>query len=143
MLNKWDKRFVDLAFYIAEWSKDKSRKVGAVIVDNRKTIVSLGYNGFPRGVDDEVEERYERPLKYYWTQHAEVNAIYNADRNLDGCSIYVTLHPCSQCMGGIINAGISRLVCPPPDTKHHKYGEDFEQAMEMLSESIEHQYFII
>lgn len=142
-MNKWDKRFMDLAIYISSWSKDKSRKVGAVIVDiNWKTVVSLGYNGFPRGINDNNLERYKRPQKYAWTEHAEKNAILNADRRLNGCAIYVPWHPCSGCSRAIINSGISLIVCSKPDFDHHKYGKDFEIASEMLNEapSIKVQY---
>jgi dCMP deaminase len=61
MTKKWDKRFMELAKQVSTWSKDKSTGVGAVIVNDKKKVLSLGFNGFPRGVDDDVESRHERP----------------------------------------------------------------------------------
>jgi len=109
----WDLRFMQLADHIAQWSKDRSSKVGAVIVVD-KNPVSMGYNGFPRGCDDDNEERHERPLKYSWVLHAEENAIVNAARNgqrTSGSDMYVNWFPCSRCAGEIINAGIKRIFC--------------------------------
>ena len=60
----WKERFIELAKHVAGWSKDKSTGVGAIIVDDDKRVVSMGYNGFPAGCDDEVESRHERPAKY-------------------------------------------------------------------------------
>ena len=76
----WDNRFLSMAKLIATWSRDRSTKVGAVIVGPNREVRSVGYNGFPRGVNDAIESRYERPGKYDWTEHAERNAIYNAAR---------------------------------------------------------------
>src|SRR4051812_31931200 len=97
---KWDERFINLALHIAGWSKDESRKVGCLIVGPQGEIRSTGYNGFPRGVDDTLPGRNERPAKYQWTEHAERNAIYNAARvgtPLEGTSIYLPWFPCVDC----------------------------------------------
>ncbi len=110
---KWDKRFLELAFVIAKWSKDTSTKTGAVVVGNKKEIRAMGYNGMPRGVNDNVDERYERPLKYSYFEHAERNAIYNAcftGTMLDGCTMYATHPPCCDCARAIIQSGITRVV---------------------------------
>lgn len=110
---KWDKRFLNLAFTISDWSKDRSTKTGAVVVGDKKEIRSMGYNGLPRGVNDDIEERHERPLKYSYFEHAERNAIYNAcftGTMLDGCTMYVTTPPCCDCARAIIQAGIKRVV---------------------------------
>ena len=72
-----DDRFMNLA-YVAEWSKDRSTKVGCVVIGPDREVRSMGYNGFPRGINDEIERRHARPDKY--TEHAERNAIYNAAR---------------------------------------------------------------
>ena len=104
-------RIADLE--VAQWSKDPSRKIGAVIVKERE-IVTTGYNGFPRGCDDDVDARHERPEKYNWTLHGELNAVINAARqgkSTLGCDIYVNWHPCDQCSGVIVNAGIKRVIC--------------------------------
>ena len=110
MVNEtWDKRFLSLAQHIANWSKDPSTKVGAVIVDQNRRIVSTGYNGYPKGVDDTIDTD-EREIKYKKVIHAEKNAILFAKQDLTGCTLYVTHHPCSQCAGYILQAGISRVV---------------------------------
>lgn len=136
-MNSWDKRWIELALFVAEWSKDRSRKVGAVIVDGRNTVVSLGWNGFPRGIDDDVEERHERPAKYLWTEHAERNAIYNAASNGDslrGCKIYLPWYPCAECARAIIQSGINEVICVEPDWNDETYKADFAIVAEMFGE---------
>lgn len=109
----WDEYFVEMARLTATRSKDRSSQVGAVIVRNR-LVISTGYNGFPRGVNDDVDERHERPAKYLWTVHAEENAILNAARygaKVEGGSLYVTpFSPCSACARGIAASGISEVI---------------------------------
>lgn len=133
----WHKRYFELAGFIAGWSKDKNAGIGAIIVDDEKRIVSTGYNGFPSGCDDSVEERYERPLKYTWTEHAERNAIYSAAKNgvqLKGTTMYIQWFPCSDCARAIIQTGIKTLYCTEPTYDHPKYGADFKISKEMLEE---------
>lgn len=111
-MSKWHHRFLGLASHIAEWSKDRSTQVGAVVIGPKKEIRAVGYNGFPRGVDDNVESRHLRPQKYAYTEHAERNAIYNASytgTSLDGCALYVTHFPCCDCARAIIQAGIAEV----------------------------------
>ena len=109
-VTNWHRRFIDLAMHVAQWSKDPSTKVGAVIVDERYKVISLGYNGFPRWVDD-LEERYnDRPTKYQFVVHAELNAILNATVPLDGMTLYTTLSPCHECAKAIIQSGIIEVV---------------------------------
>ena len=137
MNTDWNLRFMKLADYIAQWSKDRGAKVGAVIVMD-KEVVSMGYNGFPRNCDDEVEKRFERPLKYEWTLHAEQNAIINAARrgiSIMGASMYLNWFPCSLCAGMIVNAGIKKLYCDKePDFTNATFGEGFKIAIEKLAE---------
>lgn len=118
MNNKWDKRYIDLAKSIAQWSKDPSRKIGAVIVGNKGQIISQGYNGFPRGINDSNDRYENRNEKYKFIVHAEANAIYNAIHNgasTNDATIYVTGLPvCHECAKAIIQTGISRVVM---DTK--------------------------
>ena len=135
MTNKWDKRFLDLADHIAQWSKDPSTKVGCVIVRPDKTIASVGYNGFPRGVND-TQERYEnRELKYLMVKHAEENAVYSAKEPLIGYSAYVTHHPCSTCTGTLIQNGISRIVTRKPvDSFAERFKDSFNASRTMLEE---------
>ena len=134
----WDERFHEMALLVASWSKDTNTKVGAVIVDQDNIVMSMGYNGFPRGCDDSIESRYERPMKYMFTEHAERNAIYQAGRHgvsLKNSTMYVTMFPCADCARAIIQSGITRLVVPNPDINHPKWGEDFKIAIIMLEEA--------
>ena len=114
--NKWNDRYLALAKQVAEWSKDPSRKIGAVAVGDKGQILSQGYNGFPRGVDDSQERYNDRPTKYKLVVHAEMNVIYNATYNgvsLDGSTLYVHGLPCcSDCAKGIIQVGIKKVVMP-------------------------------
>ena len=111
--DKWNLRFMGLAQLIATWSKDNSTKVGCVIIGPDKEVRSMGYNGFPRGVDDSISERKERPAKYDFTEHAERNAIYNAclyGASVRNCVLYVTFPPCVDCARGIIQSGIREVI---------------------------------
>ena len=101
---------MSLAKFISEWSKDPSTKVGAVIVDKDNRIISTGYNGFAKGVADESSRYDDRSTKYKIILHAEENAIMFANRNLEGCSLYVTqLYPCAHCASLIIQSGIKEV----------------------------------
>ena len=136
-LTKWDKRFIALAEHVAEWSKDINTKTGAVIVGENNTEICFGYNGFPRGANDDTMERYERPEKYLWTEHAERNAIFKAARigvSLMNTKIYCTYFPCADCSRAIIQAGIKTLYAPKPDFEHHKWGDSWSKALSMLNE---------
>lgn len=133
----WDLRFLELAALVGSWSKDRSTKTGCVIVGPDKLIRSTGYNGFVRGVDDDVAERHEGPIKYLWTEHAERNAIYNAARlgvSLVGCTCYVNTFPCTDCARAIVQTGVIRLVGLEPDRKDSKCGAELEFAIEMFGE---------
>lgn len=132
----WDARFLELAHVISTWSKDRSTKVGAVVVGPHRELRSTGYNGFPRGVDDTVEDRHERPRKYLFAEHAERNAIYFAALNgvrLEGCTLYVTMFPCADCARAAISAGIKRVVAPKPERPD--WAEQHEAARIMFMEA--------
>jgi len=106
----WEEYFMAMALVASLKSKDPSTQVGAVIVDNKtRKIVSSGYNGFPRNLDDSKVPQ-KRPEKYLYVVHAELNAILHAERNLSDCSLYVTLFPCSECMKSVIQTGIKKVV---------------------------------
>jgi len=108
-INKWDNRFLELAKLISTWSKDSSTKVGAVITNDKNRIISLGFNGYPRMVNDENLDSREE--KYAKTIHAELNSILFSRGNLCGCTLYVyPLVPCSNCMASIIQVQIQRVV---------------------------------
>lgn len=139
---KWNRRFMEVAFLVASWSKDNSTKVGAVVVGPDREIRATGYNGLVRGVDDDKPERMERPTKYDFFEHAERNAIYNAcltGTSLKGCTIFVTFPPCSDCARAIIQSGIKRVVTNPfeiKDTAKDKlWREKFEYSRQMFEEA--------
>ena len=135
----WDNRWMALAQLIATWSKDRGRKVGAVIVGPDNEIRSTGFNGIPRAVNDDVEERHDALSgeKYLWVSHAERNAIYNAALlgvSTKGCTIYVPWYPCIECAKAIVQAGIGRIVCFEPDLADSNWGKDFEKSLIILGE---------
>ena len=133
----WPARFMELAFHVAEWSKDPSTKVGAVIVDAKRRIVSMGYNGFPRGVRDSQERLEDRPVKYLHVVHAELNAILNSTRvDMDDCILYVTHVPCTGCAKAIIQSGIKKVFVATAAAKGLE-GWQAEQltARDMMKES--------
>ena len=138
MLSVWDRRFLELARHVGQWSKDKSRKVGCVIVGTSREIRAIGYNGFPRGTDDDSAERHDRPAKYFWTEHAERNAIYQAARvgiAVQGCTMYLSWFPCMDCARALVQAGIARLVAAKPDVSEPEWGKHFEEATKLLCEA--------
>lgn len=113
---KWDKRYLKLAQEVSTWSKDPSRKIGAVAVGHKGQVLSQGFNGFPRGINDSRDRLENRETKYKFVVHAEMNVIYNACYNgvsLDGATLYVTGLPvCSNCSLGVVQVGIRRVVMP-------------------------------
>ncbi len=130
-----DENFREISQVVSKLSKDNSTKLGAVIVNSDNVIQSVGYNGFPRGVNDDVLERQERPLKYKWFEHAERNAIYNFARQfLKGSSIHLTWIPCTDCARGIIQTGMSEVVISDTDVEDRWKG-DFLQSLIMLNEA--------
>lgn len=137
-MDKWDLKFIEQARLVSEWSKDTNRKNGAVIVTDDNIVVSQGYNGFPIGCNDNDKTRYEAPKKYFFTEHAERNALYFAARlgvSLKGTRIYVTMFPCADCARGIIQSGVKKVIAPIPDIDHHKWGEHFKASLLMLEEA--------
>lgn len=135
----WNDYFLSIAEAVATKSKDPITKVGAVIVGPDRQIVSTGFNGFPRNIE-EVDWRWQRPIKYNFVVHAEMNAIYNAARHgipLRGCHIFITgLAPCSKCAMGIIQAGIeSVLGAAPAPGPSGKWEEDAILANDLFREA--------
>lgn len=119
-------------------SKDRSTQVGAVVLDEDYNLRISGYNGMPRGVNDDVEERHQRPEKYLWMAHAEENCVAQAARvgvSLKGCTILVTsLHPCTGCSRMIIQSGIKRVLAPAKGV-NGRWDDQAKVAMEMLCEA--------
>jgi dCMP deaminase len=123
-----------MARFISEWSKDPSTKTGAVIVDHKGFVVSVGYNGFARGVGDSPERWNNRELKYKLVVHCERNAIIFARRDLTGCTLYTwPFMSCAPCAGMVIQAGITRCVAPYSDNP--RWLADFELTKQMFSET--------
>lgn len=112
--HKWDMRFLDLARIVSQWSKDPSTQTGAVIVRPDRTVASVGFNGFPRGMADLKVYYDNREVKYRRVVHCEMNAILSCrDQDLSGCTIYIwPFGPCERCSTSIIQTGISRAVFP-------------------------------
>lgn len=113
----WDEYFMSIAVLSALRSKDPHTKVGACIVSTEHKVLSLGYNGMPIGVDDQVipwaGSDSGKPLletKYPYVCHAELNAILNSNHDLHGSTVYVTLFPCNECTKAIIQAGIKKII---------------------------------
>jgi dCMP deaminase len=113
-MSKWSKRFMELAEHVAQWSKDPSTKVGCVIVDKQNRVVSLGFNGFPRGVIDKNLRYMDKETKYLFVAHAERNALDNAPLSVEGCTLYSPLLPCNECAKSIIQKGIKKVVSYKP-----------------------------
>ena len=118
---KWSDRYLEICRDVASWSKDPSTKVGAVVVGDKKQILSQGYNGFPRGINDSNERYNNKSRKYELVVHAEMNAIYNASYNgqsLAGATMFVSgLHVCHECAKAIIQTGIAQVVAECDEVK--------------------------
>lgn len=113
-MSKWDNRYLEMCDLVASWSKDPSSKFGAVIVDEKHRVVSLGFNGFAQGFEDKEERWNDRQFKYRHVIHAEEQALLYAKVDLKECKIYVQAPPCSSCMSKIAQTGIREVVCRAP-----------------------------
>lgn len=139
-LSKWDRRFFELSRLVATWSEDTSRKVGAVIVGPANDIRAIGFNGLPRRVSSLRAERHSKEggEKYYWFEHAERNAIYNAARSgvsTESCRMYSSLFPCSDCTRAIIQCGIIQINTFEAPESDEFFERSFEVARQMLAEA--------
>lgn len=110
----WDTYFMGVAILSSKRSKDPSTQVGACLVNQNKKIIGIGYNGFPRGIEDD-EFPWQKDgsfleTKYAYVVHAEVNAVLNATESLNGASCYVTLFPCNDCAKVLIQSGVKEVV---------------------------------
>jgi dCMP deaminase len=136
----WTDYFLNIAEQVKLKSKDESTQIGAVIVGEDKEVLSTGYNSFPRGLDDSLKERQERPEKYFWMEHAERNAIYNAARigvSLKNSTIYLTSGlPCMDCARGIVNSGVTTVYCKEVCTTKNKekWEESQKKSLLLLNE---------
>ena len=138
MSAKWDTRFLELAAHIAGWSKDPSTKVGCIVVGADREIRSTGFNGFPRGIEDDSERLENREFKYPLICHAEENAIMHAARvgvSLRDCTAYVTWPPCTRCARSLIQAGIVEVVYPADCEVPERWEKDFAMSSGMMEEA--------
>ena len=138
MSDKWNRRFLSLAQHVASFSKDPSTKTGAVIVAPNNMIISLGYNGFPRGVEDSPDHYNNRDVKYERIIHSEVNAILAARTDLTGCALYCyPLLPCSRCATVIIQAGITMVVFPYMEDNEviNRFKNSHEHSVDMMQQA--------
>lgn len=129
-------KFLSIARAVALLSKDRNTKVGALAIGPAGEIRAMGYNGFPRGCNDDLDCRHERPEKYLWAEHAERNLIYNAARvgvPLEGCILIVTpLFPCMDCARGIVQAGFKYVIAEAEDNP--RWAESNAKAIELFNE---------
>lgn len=134
--DKWDRHFLGLAQYMANMSRDPSTKVGSVITKTDHTVVSVGFNGFPRAMFDDPDLYDDRAAKLARIVHAEINAILNADRPVRGCTLYVSpLSPCSACAKLVAQAGIKRVVSiVPTGERAERWQDDLRLASQVFDE---------
>ena len=132
-------QFMKVAESFSDMSKDTT-KVGCVILDpETNSILSSGFNGMPRGIDETIQERWARPHKYSFISHSESNAVAQAALNgvsLRGGTCIVTMMPCSDCTKLLIQAGVRRIITKVPDEDLKKrWGESFKYSKIMMEES--------
>ena len=144
----WDQVYFSMMYIFGLRSSDPNTKVGALIVNSENILVSAGYNGWPRYIQEmpEGDKRLERPLKYKWIEHGERNAIYNAGRmgvSLEGCSLYISGVPCTDCARAIIQSGIIEVIVHSEanqlwltvDGSKDQWSDDNIQSCLMLAEA--------
>lgn len=134
-MTNWNHRFFNLALHVSEWSKDPRTKVGSVVVNDLKQVIGLGFNGFPRGVED-YSFRYEnRDVKLLYVSHAEQNALDNCFTDPRGATLYASLFPCCHCTKSIIQRGIRHVIAPQPDPTRFGAPLHFEVSLKMMREA--------
>jgi dCMP deaminase len=136
----WDEYFINIAEQVKLKSKDNNTKIGVVLVGKNNEIVSTGYNSFPRGINDDIAERQEKPEKYFWFEHAERNCIYNAARigvSTLGTTMYMTCGiSCADCARAIISAGVEKIVLRSgKGAMSPKWQESAERSNQMFKEA--------
>lgn len=118
----WDEYFMNIADEVAKRSKDPSSKNGCVIVDEKHRPVSFGYNGMLQGADESKMTLAERPMKYYFAIHSEMNALLFAHRDVSGCTLYNKIATCENCLKYCLQAGITRFVYRELRVHSHRDG---------------------
>ena len=136
-MNKWDKRWLEIAENISTWSKDPSTQIAAIAVKDKR-LIATGYNGFPRNIEDSDYRWNNREEKYKYVVHAEMNCIYNANyhnQSLKGSTMYIVGLPvCHECAKGIIQAGVVRVVAEFKDAPL-KWARSTEITEKMFKEA--------
>jgi dCMP deaminase len=134
---KWDERFCELARYVSRWSKDPNAKVGAVLFANRGGDISIGYNGFPMGVEDTAERLEDKQIKLEMIVHAEENAVLAAGGRAKGSTVFVWGKPvCARCAASMIQAGVKRVVAEEPEEGRDSHWDRSGRiALEMFKEA--------
>lgn len=134
-MTKWDIRYLALARHVAQWSKDPSTRVGAVLVGRDSRDMAVGYNGFPRGIADD-DRLHDRKVKYKLMMHAERNVLNNAKFWIEGSTLYCTMHPCLECAKSIISCRVVRIVVPPPpQPEADRWTQEIPDAQAILVEA--------
>jgi dCMP deaminase len=134
---KWDGRFWELAQFVAKWSKDPDAAIGSIVA-NERGVIAMGYNGFPKGVEDTADRLNDKDIKLSMVVHAEQNALLLAGPAAQGAELFVWGKPiCSTCAGVIIQARIKRVVCTNPKTMPNdsKWKATGITALKMLREA--------
>ncbi len=124
---QWDEYFLKIAETVALKSKDPSSQMGCVIVDNHKRVVSVGYNGMVQGADESKMTLKERPMKYHFVIHSEMNALLYAHKDLTSCTIYNMTATCDNCLKHCLQAGIKRFVYKK--LRVHSHSTDPQHSM--------------
>ncbi|MBQ8996472.1 hypothetical protein IJ095_00365 [Candidatus Saccharibacteria bacterium] len=124
---EWDEYFMGIANEVAKKSKDPSSKNGCVIVDERRRPVSFGYNGTIQGADESKMTLTERPMKYYFAIHSEMNAVLFAGKDLTGCTLYNKIATCENCLKYCLQAGIKRFVYE--ELRVHSHSSETAKSM--------------
>jgi dCMP deaminase len=136
-MNKWDIRFLKLAELVSSWSKDPSTKCGAAIVRPDRSVSSVGFNGFPKGMKDDSELYANREIKYSRIVHCEMNALIHAKDSLEGCTLYTwPFASCDRCVVHMLQAGIKRFVFPVlPENLIQRWKESTDKTKKYIEEA--------
>lgn len=137
--NNKHSQYMSIARHIAQTlSKDKTRKIGCLLIGEHGQPLAWGYNGFPRGADDDVPERHQHPLKLKWSEHAERNAIYNATRAgvclLNSVAYICTLLPCVDCARGLVQVGVKEVFVEKSAFNSQDWVQDWPLVQEIFEE---------
>jgi len=135
-MSNWDIRFLNLAKLVSTWAKDPSTKTGAVIVHQDKTIVSLGFNGFPKNMYDAKQHYENRDEKYSRIIHAEMNALLFAKSDVKDCTLYTyPFISCDRCFVHLAQVGITKIVSiKPTEERLTRWGKSFDKTKRYAKE---------